>query len=74
MGFSVTHLLVVLAIVMVLFGTKSLRNIGSDLGGAIKGFRTAVKVGEGDEEDSSADKDEVIEGEVTAKKPIKINA
>jgi sec-independent protein translocase protein TatA len=73
MGFSVTHLLVVLAIVMVLFGTKSLRNIGSDLGGAIKGFRTAVKVGEGDEEDSSADKDEVIEGEVTAKKPIKIN-
>ena len=73
MGFSVTHLLVVLAIVMVLFGTKSLRNIGSDLGGAIKGFRTAVKVGEGDEEDSSADKDEVIEGEVTAEKPIKIN-
>jgi sec-independent protein translocase protein TatA len=73
MGFSVTHLLVLLAIVMVVFGTKRLRNIGSDLGGAIKGFRTAVKVGEGDEEDSSADKDEVIEGEVTTKKPIKIN-
>jgi sec-independent protein translocase protein TatA len=55
MGFSVTHLLVLLAIVMVVFGTKRLRNIGSDLGGAIKDFRTAVKVGEGDEEDSSAD-------------------
>ncbi len=46
MGFSVTHLLVVLAIVTVIFGTKRLRNIGTDLGGAIKGFRTAIKEGE----------------------------
>jgi sec-independent protein translocase protein TatA len=73
MGFSVTHLLVVLAIVMVVFGTKRLRNIGSDLGGAIKGFRSAIKVGEGEEDNSSADKDEVIEGEITVNKPIKIN-
>ena len=42
MGFSVSHLLVVLAIVLVIFGTKRLKNIGTDLGGAIKGFRTAV--------------------------------
>jgi len=48
MGLSVTHLLVVLAIVVVVFGTKRLRNIGTDLGGAIKGFRSAIKEGEDD--------------------------
>ena len=35
-------LLLILAIVLVIFGTKKLRNLGSDLGGAIKGFRTAM--------------------------------
>ncbi|MGZ4978293.1 MAG: Sec-independent protein translocase subunit TatA [Methylobacter sp.] len=65
MGLSVTHLLVVLAIVIVVFGTKRLRNIGADLGGAIKGFRTAMKEGE---EDKPADKGEAIDGEVTSKK------
>jgi sec-independent protein translocase protein TatA len=66
MGLSVTHLLVVLAIVMVVFGTKRLRNIGADLGGAIKGFRTAIKEGE-EESKPAADKGEAIEGEVTSK-------
>jgi len=69
MGLSVTHLLVVLAIVIVVFGTKRLRNIGADLGGAIKGFRTAMK--EGEEDKPAADKDEAIEGEVTSKKTDK---
>ncbi len=46
MGLSVTHLVVVLAIVVVVFGTKRLRNIGTDLGGAIKGFRSAIQEGE----------------------------
>jgi sec-independent protein translocase protein TatA len=46
MGLSVTHLLVVLGIVIIVFGTKRLRNIGGDLGGAIKGFRTAMKEGD----------------------------
>jgi len=46
MGFSIPHLLVVLAIVMVVFGTKRLRHLGSDLGGAIKGFRDAMSEGE----------------------------
>lgn len=45
MGFSVPHLLVVLAIVVLVFGTKRLKNVGSDLGDAIKGFRNAVKEG-----------------------------
>ncbi|MFA6051201.1 MAG: Sec-independent protein translocase subunit TatA [Methylobacter sp.] len=70
MGLSVTHLLVVLVIVIVVFGTKRLRNIGADLGGAIKGFRTAMKEGE-EENKPASDKDEAIEGEVTAKKTDK---
>jgi len=70
MGLSVTHLLVVLAIVIVVFGTKRLRNIGSDLGGAIKGFRTAMKEGEEDNKPAE-DKNDTIEGEVTSKKADK---
>ena len=42
MGISVTQLLIILGIILLLFGTKKLRNIGSDLGGAIKGFKKAV--------------------------------
>ncbi|MGH8581221.1 MAG: twin-arginine translocase TatA/TatE family subunit [Gammaproteobacteria bacterium] len=47
MGIGITELLVILAIVAVLFGTKKLRNIGGDLGSAIKSFRSAM--GEADE-------------------------
>lgn len=43
---SPVQLLIILAIVVVLFGTKRLRNLGSDLGGAIKGFRSSIKEGE----------------------------
>lgn len=42
-GFSIWELLIVLAIILLLFGTKRLRNIGSDLGSAIKGFRNSIK-------------------------------
>lgn len=42
MGFSVTHLVVVLVIVVVLFGTGKLRSMGSDLGAAVKGFKKAI--------------------------------
>ncbi|HCO43478.1 MAG TPA: twin-arginine translocase subunit TatA [Gammaproteobacteria bacterium] len=45
-GISPFQLLIVLAIVLVLFGGKRLRSLGSDLGGAIKGFRGAMKDGE----------------------------
>ncbi len=44
MGPSLWQLLIVLVIVLLLFGTKKLRNLGGDLGSAIKGFRGAVKV------------------------------
>ncbi|MEP7155857.1 MAG: Sec-independent protein translocase subunit TatA [Betaproteobacteria bacterium] len=46
---SIWHWLVVLVIVLVIFGTKKLRNIGSDLGGAVKGFKDGMKSdGEGE--------------------------
>ena len=59
MGISVTQLLIVLVIVIVLFGTKRLRNIGTDLGGAIRGFRSAVK----DEDGKLKKQDDVIDAE-----------
>ena len=46
MGLSIPHLLLVLVIVILVFGTKRLKNIGADLGDALKGFRNAVKDGE----------------------------
>ena len=42
-GLGVPELLIILAIVLILFGPKRLKNIGADLGNAIKGFRSAVK-------------------------------
>jgi len=46
MGISTTHLIIFLVIIVVIFGTKKLRNIGSDLGGAVKGFKDGMKDGE----------------------------
>ena len=60
---SVTQLIVILAIVLVLFGAKKLRNIGGDLGGAIKNFRQSVKDGEADEETKSNAQNRVDHGE-----------
>ena len=48
-SFSIWHWLIVLIIVLLIFGTKKLRNIGSDLGGAVKGFKDGMK-GDGDGE------------------------
>ncbi len=46
---SIWHWLIVLVIVMLVFGTKKLRNIGSDLGGAVKGFKEGMKDGAADD-------------------------
>ncbi|MFC7515757.1 Sec-independent protein translocase subunit TatA [Herbaspirillum sp. GCM10030257] len=53
-SFSIWHWLIVLVVVMLIFGTKKLGNVGSDLGKAVKGFKDGVK---GDEEKSSATTD-----------------
>ncbi|QVQ25306.1 Sec-independent protein translocase subunit TatA [Achromobacter deleyi] len=47
-SFSIWHWLVVLVIVALIFGTKKLRNIGSDLGGAVKGFKEGMKDANGE--------------------------
>jgi sec-independent protein translocase protein TatA len=77
MGPSLWQLLIVLVIVLLLFGTKKLRNIGGDLGSAIKSFRGAVKDGGKDEstEESTAESAKleqetdsaVVDAEVTKK-------
>jgi sec-independent protein translocase protein TatA len=54
-GISVWQLLIILAIVVMLFGTKRLRSLGSDLGSAIKGFRSSMQSDEAGEEGSQAD-------------------
>ncbi|WP_445620889.1 Sec-independent protein translocase subunit TatA [Kushneria sp. Sum13] len=51
-GISIWQLLIVLGIIILIFGTKKLRNLGGDLGGAIKGFKHAVK----DDDDETANK------------------
>ena len=63
-SFSIWHWLVVLVIVLVIFGTKKLRHIGSDLGGAVKGFKDGMKGdGEGDKKTEQLT-GSTIEGEV----------
>ena len=44
-GFSIWHWLIVLVIVMLVFGTKKLRNMGADLGGAVRGFKDGMREG-----------------------------
>ena len=53
-GFSIWHWLIVLLIVVMVFGTKKLKNIGSDLGGAVKGFKDGMKEGEQGSADAAA--------------------
>jgi len=54
-SFSIWHWLIVLLVVVVIFGTKKLRNIGSDLGGAVRGFKEGMKgASEGEADAASA--------------------
>lgn len=72
-GISIWQLLIILVIVLLLFGTKKLRNIGGDLGGAIKSFKKSMKDGDAeneegedgpeDEGDRIAGKDETLKEE-----------
>jgi sec-independent protein translocase protein TatA len=72
-GIGIWQLLIILVIVLLLFGTKRLKNIGSDLGNAVKGFKGAIKDGEKETEAAQlekAEKDDIIEGEVTKEESI----
>jgi sec-independent protein translocase protein TatA len=63
-SFSIWHWLIVLLVVVLIFGTKKLKNIGSDLGGAVKGFKDGMK-------DGSAPADAAVppSGQVTSATP-----
>ncbi len=69
-SFSIWHWLIVLVIVMLVFGTKKLRNIGADLGGAVRGFKDGIREG-GDKAAEAAGAPQVtgktVEGEVKSK-------
>ena len=71
-GISIWQLLIILVIVLLLFGTKRLRNLGGDLGNAVKGFKKAM--GDDEKKDAAAPErlekadDKVIEGEATREK------
>ena len=59
-GISIWQLLIVLGIIILIFGTKKLRNVGTDLGGAVKGFKKAIhdEEKEGDSKDKNATTDQ----------------
>lgn len=67
MGIGIKELIIILVIVMLVFGTKKIKGIGSDVGGWIRDFRKSIKDGNGNEEapvvDVTANK-RVIDGEV----------
>ena len=69
-SFSIWHWLIVLVVVVLVFGTKKLRNMGTDLGSAVKGFKEGIKTEEEKSADAAAAKVEhahagqTIEGEV----------
>jgi len=80
-GISIWQLLIVLVIVLLLFGSKKLRGLGSDLGGALKGFRGAMQEGEKEEGkpeaqtklDSAASSEErVIDSEASKQEEKKV--
>ena len=75
MGISIWQLLIVLGIVILLFGTKKLRNLGGDLGSAIKSFKGAMKDGAEDttmKKEIESDEGNTIDAEVTSKKEDKV--
>jgi sec-independent protein translocase protein TatA len=74
MGFSTTHLIIFLVIIIVIFGTKKLRNIGSDLGGAVKGFKDGMKDGSSTEKPADTAPTLVASEKTEAKSTIDVEA
>lgn len=66
-SFSIWHWLIVLVIVVLIFGTKKLRNIGSDVGGAVKNFKDAMKDEKATPKLDDTSTGNTVEGEVTQK-------
>ena len=68
-SFSIWHWLIVLVVVVLIFGTKKLRNVGQDLGGAVKGFKDGMKGASEESADAPkvTDASKTIDGEVKDK-------
>jgi sec-independent protein translocase protein TatA len=64
-GISIWQLLIILVIVALIFGTKKLRNIGGDLGGAIKGFKGALQDDKKSDETAAEEAETVKEADTT---------
>jgi len=73
-SFSIWHWLIVLVIVMLVFGTKKLRNIGTDLGGAVKGFKDGMKPPEGTEEPQDKAKEQIQTAAASTEKTVDVQA
>jgi len=73
-SFSIWHWLIVLLIVIMVFGTKKLKNIGSDLGGAVKGFKEGMKDGGTGPEGKAADTAQVSNAAAVEKTTIDVEA
>ncbi|WP_372858090.1 Sec-independent protein translocase subunit TatA [Pseudoalteromonas sp.] len=71
-GISIWQLLIVLAIIVLLFGTKKLRGMGGDLGGAVKGFKKAMSDDQSAEKKTSENKAEQIQNSAESK-PADVN-
>jgi len=76
-GLSIWHWLIVLVVVVLIFGTKKLRNVGQDLGGAVKGFKEGMKSAESDAQAAPAEPPSqvtgrTIEGEVRKEPSTKV--
>jgi len=73
-SFSIWHWLIVLLIVVIVFGTKKLKNIGSDLGGAVKGFKDGMKEGGTSPEDKPTDPAQAVGTTAANKTTIDVEA
>lgn len=71
---SIWHWLIVLVIVMLVFGTKKLRNIGTDLGGAVKGFKEGMKEGAAKDGAASSSSDKAVAEDTSSAKTIDVEA
>jgi sec-independent protein translocase protein TatA len=73
-SFSIWHWLIVLVIVLLVFGTKKLKNIGSDLGGAVKGFKDGMKDGSAGNADPNAPAQQVTANKATDANTVDVEA
>ena len=73
-SFSIWHWLIVLLVVVLIFGTKKLKNIGADLGGAVKGFKDGVKDGGASSDEAAVPPQQVNSSKATDANTVDVEA